>query len=80
MKCSNCGRETHGGYCDCMIVNGEFKGAYWDKKGKCNCGKETSRKMTFGKSSMYACDDCCSKALDFLYESGNRKGDENVKL
>lgn len=34
MLCSNCGKETNGGYCDCMIVDGEFKGAWWgeDKK------------------------------------------------
>jgi hypothetical protein len=29
MKCENCGSEKHGGYCDCMIVDGEFKGAWW---------------------------------------------------
>jgi hypothetical protein len=29
MNCENCGSETHGGYCDCMIVDGEFKGAWW---------------------------------------------------
>lgn len=32
MKCENCGMETHGGYYDCMIVNGEFKGAWWREK------------------------------------------------
>lgn len=36
MNCPNCGRETHGGYCDCMIVNGEFKGAWWRKENKQN--------------------------------------------
>ena len=30
MTCSNCGSETHGGYCDCMIVDGEFKGTWWE--------------------------------------------------
>ncbi|WP_214780769.1 hypothetical protein [Exiguobacterium sp. s22] len=29
MKCVNCGRPTEGGYCDCMIVYGVFKGAWW---------------------------------------------------
>ena len=32
MGCENCGRLTEGGYCDCMIVNGEFKGAHWRKE------------------------------------------------
>jgi hypothetical protein len=68
MNCQNCGKETHGGYCDCMIVDGEFKGAWWEKTGKCNCGKDTSRKMMFGKSSMYCCDSCYSEVLDFLCE------------
>ncbi len=31
MPCENCGRLTEGGYCDCMIVDGEFKGAHWRK-------------------------------------------------
>ncbi|WP_312085180.1 hypothetical protein [Exiguobacterium sp.] len=29
MECSNCGSQTHGGYCNCMIIEGEFKGAWW---------------------------------------------------
>lgn len=29
MECSNCGQATHGGYCECMIIDGEFKGAWW---------------------------------------------------
>lgn len=29
MQCVNCGRPTEGGYCDCMIVDGVFKGAWW---------------------------------------------------
>lgn len=29
MKCEYCNNETHGGYCDCMIVDGEFKGKWW---------------------------------------------------
>lgn len=32
MYCSKCGRETHGGFCDCMIVDGEFKGEWWRDK------------------------------------------------
>ncbi|WP_257152586.1 hypothetical protein [Bacillus sp. AFS059628] len=29
MKCENCDSETPGGYCDCMIVDGDFKGTWW---------------------------------------------------
>ncbi|WP_214783273.1 hypothetical protein [Exiguobacterium sp. s183] len=29
--CPNCFLPTHGGFCDCMIVDGEFKGAWWQK-------------------------------------------------
>jgi len=29
MKCEYCNNETHGGYCDCMIVDGEFRGKWW---------------------------------------------------
>ena len=34
MTCSNCGLQTHGGYCDCMIIDGEFVGAWWKDVGK----------------------------------------------
>lgn len=29
MECSNCGNQTHGGYCNCMIIEGAFIGAWW---------------------------------------------------
>lgn len=33
-KCEKCGKPTEGGYCDCMIVDGVFKGDWWNRKKK----------------------------------------------
>ncbi|MEH7457575.1 hypothetical protein V7183_10160 [Bacillus sp. JJ1127] len=42
-----------------------------NKKGKCNCGKETFRTVKFGESSMYICNKCTEELANYLMELAN---------
>lgn len=49
-----------------------------NKKGKCNCGKETFRTVKFGKSSMYICDKCTEEFAKYLLELSDANTSERV--